>query len=196
MGNRKKKHKKNKKKFINNAVNKKVRNIINVDEKTLVRAIVQAYKEIEETKTNEQGDENVDIPKKRKWIMDILFFLNVLFFPFKINEKFTVREGIYDSILAFFVAFILNCVGLLCWVVGIVAVIFAVFVAFFSKSLSTGFCCFGCGLFILMIGSLMIISANEFSKVTDSNKIYAYSASVLALISGVVAIVSLVLQLV
>ena len=126
----------------------------------------------------------------------MLFFLNVLFFPFKINKKFIIREDAYESILGGLVAIILNCIGVISWAIGIIAVI--IIVCFLNLSESKLVCVGGifCCLFFIMIGSLMIISANEFSKVTDSNKIYAYSASVLALLSGIVTIVSLVLQIV
>lgn len=46
---------------------------------------------------------------------------------------------------------------------------------------------------MIEVGSVFIVAGNEFSKVTDSNKIYAYSASILAVISCIVAIISLLI---
>lgn len=43
----------------------------------------------------------------------------------------------------------------------------------------------------LFIGSALILAGKEFAKETDSNQIYAYSASVIALISCVVSIIAL-----
>lgn len=46
-------------------------------------------------------------------------------------------------------------------------------------------------LVILLFGSIFILAAGVFEKETDSNKIYAYSASVIALVSCIVSIVAL-----
>lgn len=43
----------------------------------------------------------------------------------------------------------------------------------------------------MMIGSILFLGGKEFSKENDSNKIYAYSACIIALISCVVGIITL-----
>lgn len=48
------------------------------------------------------------------------------------------------------------------------------------------------GIFLFFFGGIFIIAGDGFSKERDSNKIYAYSAGILALISCVVSIISLV----
>ena len=46
--------------------------------------------------------------------------------------------------------------------------------------------------FVLMaMGSMFILAGGEFEKETDSNKIYAYSASIIALVSCIVSIIAL-----
>ena len=47
------------------------------------------------------------------------------------------------------------------------------------------------GILTSMVGSLIILSGKGFSKETDSNKIYGYSASVIALISAVISSINL-----
>ena len=47
------------------------------------------------------------------------------------------------------------------------------------------------GILGMMIGSILLLGGKEFSKENDSNKIYAYSASIIALISCVVGIIAL-----
>ena len=46
-------------------------------------------------------------------------------------------------------------------------------------------------LVLLPLGSIFILAGGEFEKETDSNKIYAYSASIIALVSCIVSIIAL-----
>lgn len=46
-------------------------------------------------------------------------------------------------------------------------------------------------IFSLFLGSTFVLAGEEFGKETDSNKIYAYSASIIALISSVVGIIAM-----
>ena len=45
---------------------------------------------------------------------------------------------------------------------------------------------------MLLLGAIFILAAGAFEKETDSNKIYAYSASIIALVSCIVSIIALV----
>lgn len=45
--------------------------------------------------------------------------------------------------------------------------------------------------FLLALGSMFILAGGEFEKEIDSNKIYAYSASIIALVSCIVSIFAL-----
>lgn len=45
--------------------------------------------------------------------------------------------------------------------------------------------------FLTIMGSIFILAGNAFGKETNSEKIYAYSASILALISCIVSILAL-----
>ena len=44
---------------------------------------------------------------------------------------------------------------------------------------------------LLLLGSIFILAGGEFEKETDSNKIYSYSASIIALVSCIVSIIAL-----
>ena len=46
-------------------------------------------------------------------------------------------------------------------------------------------------LVLLPLGSIFILAGGEFEKETDNNKIYAYSASIIALVSCIVSIIAL-----
>lgn len=43
----------------------------------------------------------------------------------------------------------------------------------------------------ILFGSTFVLAGGEFEKETDSNKIYAYSASIIALISCIVSIIAM-----
>lgn len=45
---------------------------------------------------------------------------------------------------------------------------------------------------MLSIGSVFVLASETFKKETDSNKIYAYSGSIIALIGCVISIITLV----
>lgn len=71
-------------------------------------------------------------------------------------------------------------------IVGIIATI----IKKFPFSINT----FVFSFFIQLVGSFMIISGKAFNEEQDSMKIYAYSASIIALVSCIVSIVTLILK--
>lgn len=155
-------------------------------------AYYRAMKRIEQEKEQEieEKKRESDAIKKEKWYINLLFFLNVLFWPFKIHKRFKVNERVYDNLLVFVVSFILMIVGFLAWLSGILIIGYMVWSAIVMKP--TG------NLSILLlsiwgtfVGCVLIVSGNEFSKEADSSKIYAYSASIFALASCIVGIIAL-----
>ncbi len=167
-----------------------------IDEKTLTQAIVKAYQIIEEnrssTEETKRSNKKMD---KEKWYIKLLFILNVLCFPWKINKRFTINNQIYDSILVLFVSLVLELVGAIIWFIGICAIGYDVVLLCQGMAGDVFVGMLGVGVLLMVFGSLFTLAGNEFSKVSDSNRIYAYSASIIALISCVVAIASLIKQI-
>lgn len=163
-----------------------------INEKTLVQAIVKAYQIIEK---NRNSAEETKISNKKmdkeKWYIKLLFILNVLCFPWKINKRFAINNQIYDSILVLFVSLVLGLVGAIVWFIGICAIVYGVVLLCQGTAGNVFVGMLGMGLLLMILGSLFTLAGDEFSKVSDSNRIYAYSASIISLISCVVAIVSL-----
>lgn len=172
-------------------------NVYLIDEKEITQAIIKAYEIIEEKKKSEEGiieiqKDNSKEVTREKWWINALFMLNVLFFPWKINKRFTINNQIYDSILVLIVSFILVFSGAIIWLIGICIIGYGI-VLLCKGAIGVIFVgMLGIGLLLIMLGSLFALAGNEFSKVSDSNRIYAYSASVIALVSCVIAIVSLI----
>lgn len=160
----------------------------NMSEEKMIEIQVEAYyralKRIEEEREKAVKEEVVE---KRKYTFgeNVGYLLNVIFFPWKINKKFKLNR-VYDSLLVMIVSVILQIAGTLMWVLGIAIVIncFVPFIPNVDLNMYMGF-------LPILFGSIVIISGVEFSKETDSNKIYAYSASIIAIISCIVSIVAI-----
>ena len=152
-------------------------------------AYYKALKRIEDEKckSNEQNLEK----RQYKWYEKILFFLNACLWPWKINKRFSVSNRIYDSIPVLFVSGILRVAGGCMWLVGLVGFVSGLYSLVMHKGLSDSLGIGVIALILLLLGSIFILAGGEFEKETDSNKIYAYSASIIALVSCIVSIVAL-----
>lgn len=166
----------------------------NISQEQMIEIQAEAYyralKRIEDEKSK-KDEQKPEIPKK-KWHERILFFLNVCLWPWKINKRFNVSNRIYDSIPVMFVSFVLRLTGGIMWFVGTVGLVTAVYnlivYRVFKDIVGAG----PFSLVILLLGAIFILAADAFEKETDSNKIYAYSASIIALVSCIVSIIALV----
>ena len=104
--------------------------MIDIQAEAYYRALMKVEKEKndkvnkknEENKKNEQNEQK----KKHKLYQEILFVINVVFWPWKINKKFHVGNGIYDSLLVLFVALVLYFCGFIMWLVGIIIILYAI----------------------------------------------------------------------
>jgi len=147
-------------------------------------AYYQAMKRIENEKEMKKA---ISSESKVKWWKQVRLFINVIFFPFIIFGKKKINNQIYDEILVLPVSTLLIGGGSFFWLVGIVA-----FIAMITKrkifSINTSIIAF----FILIVGSLMVVSGGAFREERNSMKIYAYSASIIALVSCIVSIVALI----
>ena len=182
------------KKRNNNAIKKKSlsSHINTIDGQIMTQAIIEAYRLIEENKKLESKYEHDKQTDKEKWYIKALFMLNVIFWPWKLHKRFSVNNQIYDSILVLFVSLMLGLVGAILWLLGLFAIAIAI-VGLIQGGTIGGFIGILCmSVLIMMFGSMFTLAANEFSKVSDSNRIYAYSASVIALISCIIAVLSLI----
>lgn len=153
-------------------------------------AYYRALKRIEGEKA--KVDEQKPEKQKYKWYENILFFLNICLWPWKMNKRFRVSTRIYDSIPVMFVSFVLRIAGGIMWFAGIVSLVTAIYNLIVYRVFGD---VIGAGPFsfvILLLGAIFILAADAFEKETDSNKIYAYSASIIALVSCIVSIITFV----
>lgn len=121
--------------------------------------------------------------------------MNILIWPWKINKSFTVNNRMYDSILVLFVSMVLYFLGFVAWILGIVMLGYNIYSTCTTKLMNENVYIISIGMITQMFGSMFILAGEEFGKETDSNKIYGFSASIIAMISCIIALVALILQL-
>lgn len=165
----------------------------NISQEQMIEIQAEAYyralKRIEDEKSKE--DEQKPERRKYKWYEEVLFCINVFFWPWKISKRFSVSNKIYDSIPVMFVSGVLRFVGGFLWLAGLVGLGAEVYTLLISKIISNYLVTGSISLVLLSLGSIFILAGGAFEKETDSNKIYAYSASIIALVSCIVSILAL-----
>lgn len=166
---------------------------INVPQERLIEIQAEAYYRALKRIENEKNAEEAKRPgKKYKWYEDVFFVLNVIFWPWKINKRFSVNNRLHDSILVLFVSGILKYAGGVMWLSAIWKIVYDVWQAVKAGAIVEILKDSPIIVFMLFIGSAFVLASETFKKETDSNKIYAYSGSVIALIGCVISIITLV----
>lgn len=152
-------------------------------------AYYRALKRIEDEKAKD--DQQKPEKRKYKWYEEVLFYLNISLWPWKINKRFSINNRIYDSIPVLFVSGVLRFVGGLMWLIGLVGFVFQIYSLVMRRVTNDFFGIIAISFVLLAMGSMFILAGGAFEKETDSNKIYAYSASIIALVSCIVSIIAL-----
>lgn len=142
-----------------------------------------------------QAEKEKIIEEKRssfKWWENALFILNLALFPWCINKKFKFKGNFADGILTMAVSFSMGFIGFMAWLLAIICIgkaIYSIvnhnvlFPQLFDEILYS---------FILFLfGGIFVLASKEVSMETDNQKIYAYSASFMAVISAVIALIML-----
>lgn len=165
----------------------------NISQEKMIEIQAEAYYRALKRLEDEKNKENEKVPEKKKykWYENALFVLNVLFWPWKINKAFSVSNRIYDSILVLFVSGAMQFIGGIMWLAGTCTVVFEIYKLITSGLTEEMINISPIMVFMIFLGSAFVLAGGEFGKETDSNKIYAYSASIIALISCIVGAVAL-----
>lgn len=164
-----------------------------ISQEKLIEIQAEAYYRALKRIENDANEADKKEPEKKKHecYYHVLFGLNAILWPWKINKKFRVNNRIYDSILVLFVSGALQVIGGIIWLLGILTIVNKIWQLLKLGIISERITAISIGIVLLCLGSTFVLAGEEFGKETDSNKIYAYSASVIALISCVVGIVAL-----
>jgi len=146
-------------------------------------AYYKALKRIEnESRSENEPEHKVKDYKKYEWVQ---YFLNVLFFPWRIRKKFKLKDNIYDNMLTLIISLIMYGIGAVLQLISLVGVIGII--SGIGKLQVTALLWIGViVIYCLFFASVIIISAKQFSNEKDSNKIYAFSSIIIALISCII----------
>lgn len=114
-------------------------------------------------------------------------------FPWRIHKKFKLKDNIYDNMLTLIISLIMYFIGGFLQLVslgGVIGIINNIGKLQVTVLLWIGVIVIYC----LFLASVIIISAKQFSNEKDSNKIYAFSSIIIALISCIISTVTFVMQ--
>ena len=151
-------------------------------------AYYRALKRIEKEKiVNEIKEEK----RMYKWYEKILLMLNVIICPWKLSKRFSINNQICDNVLVLVTSMILRFIGDIMWGTGLGGGAYIIYKIAVLKKLEKLYNVIPIMAILLIWGSAFILASKEFEKETESNKIYAYSASIFALVSCIVAIITM-----
>lgn len=148
----------------------------------------RALKRVEEEK--KQENEELYSVTKLKWYESIFCFVNVMAWPWKIAKSFSVKERTHDLWLVMAVSFALKVVGACLWGAGIITIgcwVISMIIAHQYIAFDW-ICC--AGFLAWIFGSITVLAGKTFEKESDGNRIYAFSACVLAIFSCILSVVA------
>ena len=155
-------------------------------------AYYRALKRIEKEKiVNEIKEEK----RMYKWYEKILLMLNVIICPWKLNKRFSISNQIYDNILVLFTSMVMSFIGGVMWFSGLGSDANIIYKIILLKKMKGILSNISIMSVLLILGSAFILAGKAFERETESNKIYAYSASIFALISCVITIIIMIVGL-
>lgn len=152
-------------------------------------AYYRALKRVELEKSVELEQKVSNVKGRR--VYQLLFVLNVLLCPFKINKQFKYNNRLYDGLLTVIISTCLEVIGIFLWIFGVLSLCCGAWF-FYAQGISAALILyFIVGFMLIFIGSFFFLSGKTFSEETESNRIYAFSASVLALVSCILSLVAM-----
>ena len=154
-------------------------------------AYYRALKRIEE----ENESHNIREEKREyKWYEKVLLVINFLFWPWNIDKRLKVNNQIYNSVLVIVTSTVLLAIGGIMWIIGLGAFFWEIYKIITLKMVKEMGYTIGIVSFFWTLGSSFILAGRAFEKEMESNKIYAYSASIFALISCAIAIITMLIK--
>lgn len=154
-------------------------------------AYYRAIRRIEDEKKDKEQEQKEQNTKPRL-ILAIALLLNVVLFPFKISKKIPLKNNFADSVLAIVISGIFEIIGFILWLFPI-----AFFVMYLAGSIEINrtfinvIIIFGFCLLLTLFGGIFIQAGNEIMDERNENRLYAYTASFMAVMSVIITIIAL-----
>lgn len=158
-----------------------------VDEEKWICMQAEAYYRAMKRIEAERDEKPLEAPPNKKILYQLIYILNFFFWPFKISKKIKLKEGVYNLPIIFAISVIMRIVGFIAWASGLTGMVCSIFKGNFLSNIVIISMYF----LLFFIGSMLLVAVQEFEKEEDSNKIYAFAGSFLALASLCVSIVAL-----
>ena len=184
---RKKRKKRNTKNMLHHNESMSKEQIIEIYEEAYYRALKRIDEENESHKITEER-------RKYKWYEKVLLVMNFLFWPWNIDKKYNVNSQMYDSVLVIVTSMMLLAIGGIMWIIGLGGSFWAIYKIITLKMIKEVVDTIGIIVIFLTLGSSFVLAGKSFEKEMESSKIYAYSASIFALISCAIAIVTMFIR--
>ena len=119
--------------------------------------------------------------------------LRIVFLPFLSNKKIITQGKIYIELLGCIVSIVISLLGWIIWLAGILVII-ASSVNINNIGLFRTLIFVFMGIVLLVIGGSTIFAGRKLEEEGDSTDIYAYTSSIIALLSFILAIIALVIS--
>lgn len=147
------------------------------------------YRALKRIETEKDTKENECASERGRENIKLLLYL--LIFPRGIKKKLKSNQKIYDLLLVVLIAAILMLIGIVAWATGI-GVFSYLLIDIIRHGISVDKIVLAAfGILIWLLGSLFIVSGDVFSTESDSERIYAYSASLIAVVACVISVITL-----
>lgn len=154
-------------------------------------AYYRAAKRLEAENNSKEEDNTA---KTKVCVKDkILYFINILFWPLHVSKRFKVNGKYADSIIVMVLTGLFLLVGIPLWFSSLGGVIFTLVNNdrdFLQKCCGSWPYVFG-----MFFGAIFWQAGKEIYNEQDSNKLYAYTSSFMAIVSVIIAIAALMISL-
>ena len=174
----------------------KEKELLKIVERAAYNALKQFEKKPIESACEKEKETHLEIShekekdEKRDWIFDIKYCLVFYLCPWLAYKYFNKNKRLYEDVIVAVITLFLELIGSVGWLGAIVGIISSVIMCFWKHELQP-LAPIGIFCIILVISVLLIIIGKRFSEESDSEKIYLFATTIMAILSFMVAAVTL-----
>lgn len=172
----------------------KEKELLKIEEEAMYNALKKFHKELTE-QAGENEESQTVITKDIKQIennklYNLIYYLEFFFCPWLVYKNLKKNNRLYEDVIILFVSVVLELIGVIGWIASIFGIIISIKLHLYNND-SRGMVLLGISIFILLLSNLLTILGIKFSGERDAEKIYSFSATIMAILSFVVAAITL-----
>lgn len=174
----------------------KEKELLKIEERAAYNALKQFEKELMEAARRKEKETQLEISreKEKEEKKDRRFYLKycLAFYlcPWLAYKYLKKNKRLYEDVIVVVITIFLEFIGSVGWLCAIVGIISRVIMCFWKHELQP-LAPIGIFCIILVISVLLIIIGKRFSEESDSEKIYLFATTIMAILSFLVAAVTL-----